>query len=64
MEMTIPPMIRRPSCRAGRSCSNSSPASTTSATSRVTGLPLPIATPTWACLSAFTSLTPFPIIAT
>ena len=59
-----PAMIRRPSVRAGGSAANESSSSTMSATSRVTELPVRIATPTCARLSARASLTPSPIIAT
>lgn len=64
IEIAIPLMIRRPSACAGSSAANESSTSTMSATSRVTALPLRIATPTWAPLSARASLTPSPIIAT
>ncbi len=64
IEVPMPEMIRRPSCRAGSSAVSESSVSTMSATSRVTALPLRIATPTWARLSARASLTPSPTMAT
>ena len=64
IEMAMPLMIRRPSRWAGCSAANESSTSTMSATSRVTALPLRIATPTCAALSARASLTPSPIMAT
>ena len=64
IDIAMPLMIRRPSRWAGSSAAKESSTSTMSATSRVTPLPLRIATPTWARLSARASLTPSPIIAT
>ena len=64
IEVPTPAMMRRPSIRAGGSVVNESSSRTMSATSRVTGLPERMATPTWARLRARASLTPSPTIAT
>ena len=55
--------IRRPSATARGSIENWSRSRTMSATPLVIWLPEPIATASFACLSAGTSLTPSPIIA-
>ena len=64
IDTAMPLMMRRPSRWAGSSAAKESSTSTMSATSRVTALPLRMATPTWAALSARASLTPSPIMAT
>jgi hypothetical protein len=64
IDTAMPLMIRRPSRWAGSSAAKESSTSTMSATSRVTALPLRMATPTCAPLSARASFTPSPIIAT
>ena len=64
VDVAMPVMIRRPCRRAGSSAAIESSTSTMSATSRVTALPLRIATPTWAALSARASFTPSPTMAT
>ena len=60
----MPSRMRWPSMKAAGRAENESLSRTMSATLRVTGLPERIATPTSAALSAGTSLTPSPIIAT
>ena len=64
IDTAMPLMICRPSRWAGSRAAKESSTSTMSATSRVTALPLRMATPTWARLSALASLTPSPIMAT
>lgn len=64
VEVAIPLMIRRPRRRVGSNAPRESSTRTMSATSRVTALPLPMATPTWAALSARASLTPSPTMTT
>ena len=64
IDVAMPLMIRRPSCCAGSRAAKESSVRMMSATSRVTALPLRMATPTWAVLRARASLTPSPIMAT
>ena len=64
IDTAMPLMMRRPSRCAGSSAAKESSTSTMSATSRVTALPLRMATPTCAPLCARASFTPSPIIAT
>ena len=55
---------RRAACRVSTSFDRSLPIKTTSALSRATSVPEPIATPTDACISAGASFTPSPTMAT
>ncbi len=57
-------MTRRPSARMWGTTPNSPSSSTSRPTARVAGLPVPIAMPMSAALSAGMSLTPSPVIAT
>lgn len=58
------PITRRPSPTTYGSVANLLSSNTICATARVAGLPAPIATPMSASLSASTSLTPSPVMAT
>ena len=57
-------MTRRPSATTVGSTAKRLSSSTNWATARVAGAPLPMATPMSASLSASTSLTPSPVMAT
>ena len=63
-EIDSPPMMRRPSVKAGSNAANESFSRIISATLRVTLLPLSIAMPSLAFLSDSASFTPSPIMAT